>query len=88
MNFILTFIINQVSSRVSHWQTTIPAAFLASVTAFVANSGLIDPNDVNSLAGQICQFLIYGLSLILLAWKDRKQPPEDNTPVPGPGADK
>lgn len=87
MSFILNLILDQVRNRVTSWQTTIPAAFLASLTAFITNSGLFDPADVNGLAGRIAQWLIYGLSLVLLAWQDRKLAPEDKNPTQPPGKD-
>lgn len=87
MNFLINFITNQISNRVTSWNTTIPAGLIAYITAALANSGVIDPVYVHSLAGQIAQWLLYGLSLVLLAWKERKQPPEDNSPTPGPGKD-
>lgn len=87
MNFILNFITNQISDRVTSWQTTIPAFLLTGVTQLLVNSGLFDPTQVNSMAGQIAQWVIYGLSLVLLAWKNRKTPPVDNTPTPPPSGE-
>lgn len=85
MKTILNFIISQISDRVKSWSTTIPAGLLAYITN--AASAYIDPAYLHSFSGQVAQWALYGLSLILLAWKDRKQPPVDYSPTQPPKGD-
>lgn len=85
MNWLTNFIGDQVVARVTSWQTTAAAGLIAYLTNFLTESGVIDPTQVHSLAGQIAQWLLYGISLVLLAWKDRKQ---DKTPTQPPEKDK
>lgn len=80
--FIINFIVNQFMSRITSWQTTLPAGLVAYLTN--ALSAYIDPSYLHSFVGQVSQWLLYGASLVLLAWKNRKQPPEGNTPTPPP----
>jgi hypothetical protein len=87
MNFLINFITNQISDRVTSWNTTIPAGLIAYLDVFLTHCGVFDDTQIHSLAFKIAQWLMAGLSLVLLAWKDRKEPPEDNTPTPGPGKD-
>lgn len=81
---ILNFIVNQIISRVTSWQSTMLGGLTATLAVILTNSGIIDPTDVHSLAGQIAQWLSAGLSLVLLFWQDRKQ---DNTPTQPPKGD-
>lgn len=72
LNWLKNFATNEIAARIMSWQTTIPGAFLAVVTSVC--STFIAPEDLHSFAGQVAQYLIYGASLALVAWKDRKNP--------------
>lgn len=80
LDFIASFVIKGITS----WQTTMLGGLTAGLAVILTNSGVIDPNSVHSLAGQIAQWLSAGISLVLLFWQDRKK---DITPTPPPQGD-
>lgn len=84
MNFIFTLVANQIFKSVTSWQTTALAGWSAYLVAILTNSGLIDPQYIHGLSGQIAQWSLGAVSLLLLAWQDRKQ---DNTPTKPPVGD-
>jgi len=84
MNFIMNLIADQVVKSITSWQTTALGSVTAFLSVLVTNSGLIDPQYIHGLAGQVAQWLLGAVSLALIAWQDRKQ---DNTPTKPPKGD-
>lgn len=80
------FIENQITARLLSWTTTVPGVLLAFIDGIASH--FIDPNYLHHFDQQVAQWLIAGLSLVLLAWKDRKEPPVDYTPTQPPERDK
>lgn len=88
MSWIKRWIIDEIAQRITSWETTIAGCVLAYVTLILTNSGIFSPDDVHSLAGQTAQWVIAGISLVLIALKDAsKYPPTDNAPTPAPEKD-
>ena len=87
MNWLISFIGNQVVKSIMSWETTALSGLTAFLGVLLTQSGIIDPQYVHSLAGQAAQWALGAVSLVLLAWQDRKQPAVDTAPTQPPQGD-
>lgn len=79
MSMVINFIWSQLWSRVSAWQTTLPAFLIEAVDQFLTHTNLFPPDAIAQMQQPACQAIISLIAFILLAWRNAGEPPKQPT---------